>query len=105
MAKTGINGRLHWCSNLVPLLPTQNIHYELIYVAEMLFSVCFCPFLATVGPNLGHSGSVKWAKLIQLDVLCAVSTFLNLFHKIGVQHMAIILKIPILGIFLRLWAL
>ena len=78
MAQTFLPGCLHWCSNLVPPLPTQNMPSELICVAKILFSSYFCPFLAPIGPHLGHSWSGKWAKLINLYVLGAVPTIFQL---------------------------
>ena len=99
MAQTCLYGCFHCCSTLVPPLPAQNMPYELICVAKMLFLAYFCPFLALVGPHLGHSGSGKWANLNNLDVLCAVPT---LFHPVSLNkgsHMTIILKMPILDLF------
>ena len=74
MAQTGLSGCLYWCSKLVPPLPAQNRPSGPICVAKMLFLAYFSPFLAPVGPHLGHSGSSKWAKLINLDVLSVVPT-------------------------------
>ena len=73
MAHNGLSECLSWFSNLVPPLPTQNMPSGLICVAKRLFLVYFGPFLAQVGPHLGHYWSGKWAKLINLDVLSARS--------------------------------
>ena len=48
-AHTGLSGCFHWCSNLVPPLPTQNMPYELICVAKRLFLAYFGPHIATFG--------------------------------------------------------
>ena len=91
-----------WMSSLVcqpfSTLPTQNMPYDLICVANMIFSAYFCPFLAPIGQYLGHLGSGKWAKLIILDVLCAVPT---LFQPVSLNrgsNMTIILKVQMLAL-------
>ena len=105
MAKINQPGCLYWWSNLVPPLPTQNRPSGQICEIKRLFLAYFGPFLSLVRPHLGHSGSGKWVKLINLDVLSAVPT---LFQHVPINrgsHMAIILKMPISALFWAFWGL
>ena len=69
MVQTDQPGCPYWCSNLFLSCTTQNMPSGLICAAKRLILAYFGPFLAPKGPYLGHSGSGKCAKLINLDVL------------------------------------
>ena len=100
MAQTGLSGCLFWCSNLVPPLPAQNRPSGAICVAKRLLLAYLGPFLAPVGSHLGHSGSGKWAKLINLDVLSVVPTSFKPVQLNRGSQMAIILNMLILSFLL-----
>ena len=60
MAQTGLSGCLHWSSNLILHLPTQNRPFGLICEAKRVFLAYFVPSFVAIGPHLGHSESGKW---------------------------------------------
>ena len=65
----------------------------------------FSLFLAPLGPHLGYSGSGKWPKLINLNVLSVVPTLFQTVPLNMWAYMAIFLKILILALFWPFWAL
>ena len=86
MAHNGLSGCLHRCSNLFPSLPTQNNPSKLICIAKRLFLAYFCPFLAPLGPHLGHSGFGTYSKLVNLNVFIGIPTLFHPFQtKVGPQ--------------------
>ena len=92
MGQNGLSRCPYWCSNHFPPLQTQNAPSGLICVAKKSFLAYICPFLAPVGPHFGHSGSGKWPKLINLDVLSVVPTSFQPVPLNRGSRMAIFLK-------------
>ena len=84
MAKTCLSGCPLWWSNLVLPPPNPKLAYGPICVTNRLFLAYFGPFLAPIGPLLGHFWSCIWPKLVCLDDLIGVLTLFHPFQpKIG----------------------
>ena len=60
MTQTGLSGCPYWCSNLVPLLPTQKKTLWADLCGQKAILVYFGLFLAPLGPYLRLSLSGKW---------------------------------------------
>ena len=69
------------------------------FVAKRLFQCIWGLFLTHLGPNLGHFGSDKWAKLVSLNVLGAVPTLFQPVPLNRWSHMALLVKMPIWALF------